>query len=309
MARYTISRLLQAIPTVLLVTVIVFLMIHLIPGDPAEIFIGEKRSTPELLAKIREQMGLNRPPIEQYLSFLVNALRGDLGTSLNNGRPVLQEILLRLPYTVELTLAAILIAVLFGVTLGIIAALYHNTLIDTLAMTLALVGISMPIFWSALLLIIVFSINLKWFPPIGQDSLSQLVLPAAALGLLSASSLARLVRSGLLEVLHQEYITTARAKGLRQRGVVWIHAFRNTLIPIVTTLGLLTGQLLAGSVITETIFARLGVGHMYVEAIQNKDYTLVQGTSLFIAVAYVLINIIVDMLYAFVDPRIRYDGS
>ncbi len=309
MARYTINRLLQAIPTVLLVTVIVFLMIHLIPGDPAEIFIGEKRSTPELLAKIREQMGLNRPPLEQYLSFLLNAMRGDLGTSLDNGRPVLQEILLRLPSTLELTLAAILIATILGVSLGILAALYHNTVVDTLAMLLALVGISMPIFWSALLLIMVFSVNLKWFPPIGQGGLDRLVLPATALGLLSASSLARLVRSGMLEVLHQEYITTARAKGLRQRRVIWIHAFRNTLIPIVTTLGLLTGQLLAGSVITETIFARLGVGHMYFEAIQRKDYTLVQGTSLFIAVAYVLINIVVDMLYAVVDPRVRYDGS
>jgi len=307
MLRYIVRRLIQAIPTVLLVTVLIFLMLHLIPGDPAEIFLGEARSTPELLAKVREDMGLNKPLPEQYLTFLVNAARGDLGKSLNNGRPVMDEILTRLPSTIELTLAALIIATLLGFALGIIAAIRHNTVVDTAAMFLALLGISMPVFWSSLLLIGIFSVNLRWFPPIGQGSLDRLIMPAAALGLLSAATLARLVRSSLLEVLSQEYVTTARAKGLRERGVVFVHALRNALIPVVTVLGLQFGQLLGGAVLTETIFSRLGIGRMYVDGILNKDFTLVQGTSLFIAVAYVFINIAIDVMYVYIDPRIKYD--
>jgi peptide/nickel transport system permease protein/oligopeptide transport system permease protein len=306
MTRYVLSRLLQAIPTVLLITVIVFLLLQLIPGDPAEIFLGDSASTPELLARIREQMGLNRPVGEQYVSFLFNAARGDFGTSLNNGRPVLGEILLRLPNTLELTLFAMTVATILGIGLGVLAALNHNTIIDTGAMLLALLGISMPVFWSGLLLIIVFSVNLRWFPPIGEGSFDRVVLPGVALGLLSAASLARLVRSSMLEVMSQEFITTARSKGLRRRRIIWGHAFRNTLIPVVTTLGLMFGQLLGGSVIVETIFSRLGVGRLYVDGILNKDYTLVQGMSLFIALAYVMINLVVDILYAYIDPRIRY---
>lgn len=307
MLRYIVRRLIQAIPTVLLVTVLIFLMLHLIPGDPAEIFLGEARSTPELLAKVREDMGLNKPLPEQYLTFLTNAMRGDLGKSLNNGRPVMDEILTRLPSTIELTLAALIIATLLGFALGIIAAIRHNTVVDTAAMFLALLGISMPVFWSSLLLIGIFSVNLRWFPPIGQGSLDRLIMPAAALGLLSAATLARLVRSSLLEVLSQEYVTTARAKGLRERGVVFVHALRNALIPVVTVLGLQFGQLLGGAVLTETIFSRLGIGRMYVDGILNKDFTLVQGTSLFIAVAYVFINIAIDVMYVYIDPRIKYD--
>jgi ABC-type dipeptide/oligopeptide/nickel transport system permease component len=307
MARYIANRFLQAVPTILLVTILVFLMLHAIPGDPAEIFLGESQSTPELLAKIREEMGLNRPLTEQYLSFLWNAVRGDLGNSLSSKRPVFGEIMSRLPSTLELTFAAILIGSILGIGLGIYAALHHNTAADTVAMFIALLGVSMPIFWLALMLIIVFSVGLQWFPPIGQGSLNRLVLPAFALGLLSAASLARLVRSSMLEVLGQEYITTARAKGLRGRTVIWRHAFRNALIPVVTTLGLQFGQLLGGAVLTETIFARLGVGRMYVDAILNKDYTLVQGTSLFIAIAYVLINLVIDILYVTIDPRIKFE--
>ncbi|MCC7448655.1 MAG: ABC transporter permease [Anaerolineae bacterium] len=307
MLRYIVRRLIQAIPTVLLVTVLIFLMLHLIPGDPAEIFLGEARSTPELLAKVREDMGLNRPLPEQYLTFLANAMRGDLGKSLNNGRPVMDEILTRLPSTIELTLAALLIATILGFALGIIAAIRHNTVVDTAAMFLALLGISMPVFWSSLMLIVIFSVNLRWFPPIGQGGLDRLVMPATALGLLSAATLARLVRSSLLEVLSQEYVTTARAKGLRERGVVFVHALRNALIPVVTVLGLQFGQLLGGAVLTETIFSRLGIGRMYVDGILNKDFTLVQGTSLFIAVAYVFINIAIDVMYVYIDPRIKYD--
>ncbi len=307
MTRYLINRLLQAVPTVLLVSILVFLMLHLIPGDPAEIFLGERQTSPEQLEIVREQMGLNRPLHVQYLDYLANVMRGNLGNSLNNGRPVLGEILTRLPHTLELTIAALAISTIIGIGVGIIAALRHNTIIDTVAMMLALVGISMPVYWSSLLLIVLFSINLRWLPPIGQGSLDRLIMPALALGLLSAGSLARLVRSSMLEVLSQDYILTARSKGLHQRRIIFRHTLRNALIPVITILGLTFGQLLSGAVLTETIFARLGLGRMYVEAILNKDFTLVQGTTLFVALAYVFINIAIDVLYVYVDPRIKYD--
>ncbi len=307
MTQYLAKRFVQAIPTVLIVSLLVFLMLHLIPGDPAEIFVGENVATPEMLEQIRERMGLNRPLHEQYLSYMANALHGDLGESLNSRRPVLDEIVLRLPSTLELTVAAMLISTALGLGLGILAALNHNTLIDSAAMLLALIGISMPVYWSSLLLIVVFSVNLRWFPPIGQGGLDRLVLPALALGFLSAGSLARMVRSSMLEVLSQDYLLTARAKGLAQRAIIFRHTLRNALIPVITILGLTFGQLLGGAVITETIFARLGIGRMYVEGILNKDFTLVQGTTLFIALAYVVINIGIDLVYGYVDPRIHYD--
>lgn len=306
MWRYILSRLVQAVPTVLLVSVLVFLMLYLIPGDPAEIFLGEHRATPELLNKVREDMGLNRPIYVQYLDYMGKALHGDLGNSLNNGRPVLGEIVTRLPSTLELAFSAMIISTLIGFVLGIVAAIRHNTIVDAGAMFIALIGISMPVFWSSLMMIVAFSVNLKWFPPIGQGSLDRLILPATALGLLSSATLARMVRSAMLEVLNQEYIVTARSKGLRERVVISSHALRNALIPIVTVLGLQFGQLLSGAVLTETIFARLGIGRMYVDAILNKDFTLVQGTTLFIAVTYIFINIAVDVLYAFLDPRIKF---
>ena len=306
MSKYLASRLLQTIPTVFLVTVAVFLMLHLTPGDPAEVFLGDKRSTPELLEKVREDMGLNRPLHIQYLSYMSAALRGDLGRSLQTNVPVMDQILTRLPWTIELAAAALLIAASVGITIGIIAAVYHNTLIDTLAMALALVGISMPVYWSSLLLILLFAVNLRILPAIGQGGLERLILPATALALVSAGSLARMVRSSMLEVLNQDFVLTARAKGITERLVVIRHVLRNALIPVVTILGLMLGNMLSGAVITETIFARLGIGQKYVEAVLQKDFTMVQGTTLFIALMYVFVNIIVDIIYAFIDPRIRY---
>jgi ABC-type dipeptide/oligopeptide/nickel transport system permease component len=305
--RYIGGRLVAAIPTVLLVTVLVFLILHLIPGDPAEIYLGENRSTPELLAKVRADMGLDRPLHVQYLSYMGGVLRGDFGRSLNNNRPVLDEILKRLPATLELTLAALAIGTALGVALGIISALFHNTWVDSAAMALALVGVSMPIFWMSLLLIFVFSVRLNWFPAIGEGGVERLVLPALALGLLSSSTLARMVRSSMLEVLGQDYVRTARSKGLQERTVVLRHALKNALIPMLTVLGLQFGQLLGGAVITETIFARPGLGRLYVDSILNKDFTMVQAMTLFIAVTYVLVNLVVDVAYAAVDPRIAYD--
>ena len=306
MSKYLASRLLQTIPTVFLVTVAVFLMLHLTPGDPAEVFLGDKRSTPELLEKVREDMGLNRPLHIQYLSYMSAALRGDLGRSLQTNVPVMDQILTRLPWTIELAAAALLIAACVGVTVGIIAALRHNTVVDTLAMAFALIGISMPVYWSSLLLILLFAVRLRALPAIGQGGLERLILPATALALVSAGSLARMVRSSMLEVLNQDFVLTARAKGISERLVVIRHVLRNALIPVVTILGLMLGNMLSGAVITETIFARLGIGQKYVEAVLQKDFTMVQGTTLFIALMYVFVNIVVDMIYAFVDPRIRY---
>ena len=307
MSKYLASRLLQTIPTVFLVTVAVFLMLHLTPGDPAEVFLGDKRSSPELLEKVREDMGLNRPLHIQYLAYMGGALRGDLGRSLQTNVPVMDQILNRLPWTIELAGAALLIAAFIGLTLGILAALYHNTIVDTLAMALALVGISMPVYWSSLLLILLFAVRLRVLPSIGQGGLERLVLPATALALVSAGALARMARSSMLEVLNQDFVLTARAKGITERLVVSRHVLRNALIPVVTILGLMLGNMLSGAVITETIFARLGLGQKYVEAVLQKDFTMVQGTTLFIALMYVFVNIGVDVIYAVVDPRIRYD--
>ena len=306
MGKYFIGRLLQSVPTIFLVTVAVFLMLHLTPGDPAEVFLGDKRSTPELLERVREDMGLNRPLHIQYLSYMGNALQGDLGRSLQTNIPVMDEILSRLPWTIELAFAALLIASVFGIGVGIIAALNHNTIIDTIAMTLALVGISMPVYWSSLLFILLFAVQLRVLPAIGQGGIERLILPAVALALVSAGSLARMVRSSMLEVLNQDFVLTARSKGIAERFVIGRHVMRNALIPVITILGLMLGRLLSGAVITETIFARLGIGQLYVEAVLQKDFTLVQGTTLFIALFYVLVNIIVDLIYAFIDPRIRY---
>jgi peptide/nickel transport system permease protein len=307
MTRYAAQRLLVTIPTILAVTLLVFLMLQLVPGDPAEVFLGEKQSSPELLEQVRHDMGLDRPLYEQYLSYVGDLLRGDLGVSLFNNQPVTQQILDALPYTLELALSALLISTVLGVTLGVVSALKHNTWVDSLSMGFALVGVSMPVFWFGLMLIFFFSVRLQLFPPLGQGGLDRLVLPALALGLLSSATLARLVRSSMLEVMNEDYVRTARAKGLRERALIIRHALRNALIPAITVLGLQFGGLLSGAVLTETIFARVGLGRMYVESILNKDITMVQGLTLMIAIFMMVTNILVDLSYALLDPRIRYE--
>lgn len=307
MARYAINRLIAMIPTLLILTVLVFLMVQLVPGDPAEIFLGEKRSSPELLARVRHEMGLDQPLYVQYLTYMGNLLRGNFGESLFNNQPVLDQILAAVPYTLTLALSALLISTILGVGLGIISALNHNSWIDSSAMVVALLGVSMPVFWLGLLLITVFSVTLKWFPPMGQGSLDRLVLPALTLGLLSSATLARVVRSNMLDVLSDDYIRTAKAKGLRKNTIIVRHALRNALIPAVTLMGLQFGGLISGAVITETIFARIGLGRMYVESILNKDITMIQGLTLMLAFIIMLINILVDISYAALDPRIRYE--
>jgi peptide/nickel transport system permease protein len=305
--QYIVRRAVAAVPTLILITLLVFSMLHLVPGDPAAIFLGENRSTPELLAQVRADMGLDRPLHEQYFSFVGGILQGDLGRSLTNKRAVAREIATRLPPTLELTVAALAIAVVFGVGLGVLSALKHNTWVDSLAMVIALVGVSMPVFWSSLLLIFFFSVQLQWFPAFGEGGVSRLVLPAVALGMVSAATLARLVRSSMLDVLSQDYVRTAVSKGVRPRVVVLRHALKNALIPTITVIGIQFGTLLSGTVITETIFGRLGIGRYYVESLLAKDFPVVQSLTLLIAAAYVTINLLVDISYSFVDPRIRYD--
>jgi ABC-type dipeptide/oligopeptide/nickel transport system permease component len=307
MTTYVLKRLFHAIPVIVGISILTFSMLHLVPGDPVQIFAGDKPLTEARAAEIRHQLGLDRPLLTQYLDYAGKALRGDLGVGLRSQRPVLDSILEVLPGTLELTVSALVIATIVGALLGILAAIARGTWLDTLAMSLALVGISVPIFYSGLLLIILFSFRLGWFPATGQGGLERLVLPSFALGLASAASLARLVRSSMLEVLQQEYIVTARAKGLAERTVIITHAVKNALIPTVTLLGLQLGALLGGAVATETIFSRPGLGRLAVDAISSRDFPLVQGTVLFAAVVYVLVNLVVDVLYAAIDPRIRLD--
>jgi peptide/nickel transport system permease protein len=307
MTKYIRTRLALAVPTVLLTSLVVFLMLFLIPGDPASIYVGEQTATPERLAEIRRVMGLDRPLHVQYADFLWKALHGDLGRSLQTNRPVVDEILTRLPSTVVLALAAMAFAVVLGGGLGLVSGLRQNTLVDTLAMMVALFGVSVPVFWLALLLIMLFAVHLQWLPATSGPGWKGLVLPAVSLALLSAATLARLVRASLLEVLQLEYLTTARAKGLSRTVVILRHAVPNAVIPVITAMGLQFGALLSGAVITETIFARPGLGKLVVDSIQNKDLPTVQGVVLVLALIYIAMNLLVDLSYAVVDPRIRFE--
>jgi ABC-type dipeptide/oligopeptide/nickel transport system permease component len=303
---YLSQRVLQAIPVLIGISVLSFLMLHLVPGDPVQIFAGDKPLTPERAEVLRHQYGLDRPLLVQYLDYASHALRGDLGVALRSQRPVLDSILEVLPATAQLTIAALVIAAVTGIILGIVAAVAHGTWLDTAVMAVAMLGVSTPVFYSSLLLILLFSFTLAWLPATGQGGLERLIMPALALGLSSSAVLARLVRSSMLETLRQEYVTTARSKGLAEPVVVIQHALKNALIPAVTMLGLQLGALLGGAVVTETIFSRPGVGRLAVDAILSRDFPLVQGTVLFAAVTYVLINLVVDLSYAVIDPRIRY---
>jgi ABC-type dipeptide/oligopeptide/nickel transport system permease component len=306
MTTYILQRLVHAIPVLIGISIFSFLLIHLIPGDPVQVFAGDKPLTPERAAELRHAYGLDRPLVVQYLDYAGKALHGDLGTALRGQRPVLDSILEALPSTIQLTLSALVIATILGVSLGILAAISHGTWLDTAVMAVAMLGISTPVFYSALLLILLFSFTLTWLPATGQGGIERLIMPALALGLASAAVLARLVRSSMLEVLHQEYVTTARAKGLAPQLVVIRHALKNALIPAVTMLGLQLGALLGGAVVVETIFSRPGIGRLAVDAILNRDFPVVQGTVLFAASVYVLVNLAVDISYAVIDPRIRY---
>jgi peptide/nickel transport system permease protein len=308
MHRYLIRRLLLTIPVLLGVATLVFSLIHFIPGDPAQAMLGEG-AAPEDIAQLRQRLGLDRPLLVQYGSFLQGLVRGDLGVSLRNDQPVLQQILERMPATAELAFASMAVAVLIALPLGIIAAVWRGTVVDHSAMTLSLVGISVPNFWLGPLLAIVFAVELGWLPVGGRGTLAHLVLPAVTLGAALAAILARMTRASLLEELREPYVLAARAKGVSRSRAVLHHALRNSLIPIVTILGLQFGVVLTGAVITETIFAWPGIGRLLIQSISFRDYPTVQGCVLLIAVTYVGVNLITDLTYGFLDPRIRVDRS
>lgn len=309
MRRYVLGRLLQLVPVLILVSLIVFAVMRLLPGDPALLMLSGAEGgaiTPERLNELREQMGLNEPLAAQYLNFVLGALQGDLGSSIRFQVPVIDLILDRFGSTFELAVAGLFLAIAIGMPLGMIAAARQGGWIDSLCMTLSYIGSSMPVYWLGLLLVLVFSFTLHWFPSAGGGSFEALVLPAFTLGLLSAGVLARLIRSSMLEVATEDYMRTARAKGLFPRLIIFRHGLKNAMIPVLTMIGLQFGALLAGTVVTETVFSRPGLGRLIVDSILSKDYPLVQGAILFLAVVYLLVNLAVDFAYALLDPRIRY---
>ncbi len=334
MGTYAIKRFITIVPVLVGISLIVFSFIHLIPGDPAVTMLGE-RATPQRVAEVRAQLGLDKPLSTQYLIYIGKIVRGDFGASILRGDPVLRDLVRRFPATVELALSAILIAILVGVPMGIIAAVWRNSLFDALSRLVALTGVSMPIFWLGLMLAWFFGVVLRWLPTgfrLGTDvtlvsvtnfyildslltknpaalasSLRHLILPALALSTIPMAVIARMTRASLLEVLSQDYIRTAESKGLPQQSVILRHAMRNALLPVMTVTGLQVGRLLAGAILTETIFSWPGIGLWIYESIQARDYPIVQGATLFIATIFVMVNLLTDVLYAAVDPRIKYD--
>ena len=309
MLTHILRRMTFSVLVIFSVLTLVFSMLHLVPGDPVRIMLGAGGYivSGDDIQRLREELGLDDPLHIQYARFLAGAMRGDLGRSLLNRRPVIQEIASQLPSTLQLAFAGMGLAVILGILLGVVAALHAGSWIDLITMVFALLGVSMPEFWVGLLFIYLFGLKLRWFPIIGYGGLRRLVLPALVLGLVHSSFVARLTRSSLLEVMQQDYIRTARAKGLRERVVVCRHALKNAMIPVITFLGIQFGFVLSGAVVIETVFAREGLGRLTVDAILRKDFPVVQGAVLFIAAGYVVINLIVDVLYAFFDPRIRFD--
>jgi ABC-type dipeptide/oligopeptide/nickel transport system permease component len=304
--RFLVRRLLLTVPVLVGVATLVFALIHLIPGDPAQAILGETASEEEVAA-LRTRLGLDRPLIEQSGGFLASAVRGDLGTSLRSNAPVAQEITDRLPATLELAGAAMFVAIAFSLPLGIMAAVRRGTFVDHAATTVALAGVSIPNFWLGPLLALVFAVELGWLPVSGRGTLANLVLPAISLGAALAAILARMTRASLLEELREPYVQAARARGASQSRAVLRHAFRNSLIPVVTLIGLQFGAVLTGAVITETIFAWPGIGRLLIQSIGFRDYPIVQGCVLFIAVIYVGMNLLTDLVYGVLDPRIRYE--
>ena len=306
MYAYLAQRVLAAIPVLLGVSLLVFSMLHLVPGDPVRLMLSEFQTTPEQVERLRSQLHLDDPLPVQFGRFVWNASHGDLGTSIRTRRPVTQEIADNLPSTLQLAVAGLVVATSLGVSLGIVAAVKQRSWMELISMLVALLGVSMPSFWLGLLLIFLLSLRLRIFPATGGGDLQHLVLPAITLGLGAAAILARLTRSSMLEVLRQEYVTTARAKGLLEWVVIARHALKNALIPVVTIFGLQFGQLLAGTFVVETVFARPGLGRLIIDGILNKDLPIVQGVVLVVAISYVFVNLLVDLAYSVLDPRIRY---
>ncbi|MEW6523827.1 MAG: ABC transporter permease [Bacillota bacterium] len=313
MLRYLSKSLLFVLPTIIGVSFVIFSAVRLIPGDPAAAIAGE-HATPALVAQIRKDMGLDQPLFTQYFRFMAGAVRGDLGRSPRTGLPVSEEILRRLPRTLTLATASLVLATVLGVLAGIVSASRPYSFFDNASMVAALVGVSMPVFWLGLMLMMLFAILIpRWLglgapllPPTGAGSWKHLVMPAVTLAANSMAIIARMTRSSMLEVIRLDYIRTARAKGLAERAVVYRHALKNALIPVITVLGLQFGTLMGGAVLTETVFAWPGLGRLLVDSISYRDYPMVQGVVLVVATGFILANLAVDVIYALIDPRIRY---
>ena len=305
MLHYVVRRLVAAVPTLLGVSVVVFMMVRLLPGDPARIGAGLLASGSDV-EHIRHQLGLDEPGPVQYAAFLARLLHLDLGTSVRTGQPVTSELLARLPWTIELAVTSIVVAAALGVGGGLVAALYHNRRLDALISAALLFGISMPTYWFGLMLIVVFAIKLQWLPAAGSQEPGAWVLPTLTLAAFSVALIARMTRSTMLEVLRSDYVRTARAKGLVERAVVYGHALRNGLLPIVTVIGHQFGTLLGGAVLTETVFGWPGMGQLLVDALFARDYPVVQGIVLTFSALFILVNLAVDVLYGVIDPRIQY---
>ena len=332
MISYIIKRLLWAIPTLLGVSVLVFSMVHMVPGDPAFVMLGE-HANKEAVDALREQMGLNKPLLEQYLLFITNTVQGDFGISIMSGEPVIDEFADRFPATVELSLVALVFATIVGLFAGIISAVKRYSWFDYISMSTALAGVSMPVFWLGLMLIYFFAVNLGWLPVSGRlgymydidhvtgfylidsilmkdyeafwDVCKHLVLPAFALGTIPMAIIARMTRASMIEVMKEDYIRTAKAKGCSKSQVIMIHALKNALMPVITVIGLMLGTLFAGAILTETTFSWPGIGKWLIYAVNQRDFPIIQSTTLIIATIFIIINIIVDLLYAVVNPKVR----
>ena len=305
MHKYVLRRLLLFIPVILGVIFIVFSLLALTPGDPAKMVLGQG-ATPETVEAMRHQMGLDQPFLVRFFNYLKDLVfHLDIGVSYNTKMPVMDSIKAALPYTVRLALCAVIVGLVFGIPIGIISAIKQYSAFDTIAMILALIGLSMPVFWLGLLLIILFSVNLHWLPASGFDTFSQMILPSLALGAQSVAIFARMTRSSMLEVVRQDYIRTVRAKGQKELAIIFGHTLRNSLIPIITVVGLQFGILLGGALLTESVFSIPGIGRLMVDAIKARDYPMVQGGVLVIALLFSAVNLLVDLVYGFVDPRIR----
>ena len=306
MLQYVIKRLLSIIPVLIGISLLLFFMLRMLPGDPAQVLAG-LMATPDEVELIRHQLGLDRPIHVQYVFFLGRLARFDLGRSARTQNPVTEEIWARLPNTMLLAVVAITLACLFGIPAGIISAVRPYTWLDYVVTSTAIFGISMPVFWLGLMLVVVFAVWLQWLPAGGTGTWRHVILPSFTLAAFVVAFIARMTRSSMIEVLSQDYTTTARSKGLKEQVVVIKHALKNALIPIITVVGLQFGMLLGGAVLTETVFAWPGVGRLIVDSILARDYPVIQGAILVFGLLYILVNLVVDLLYAYVDPRIRYD--
>ncbi|WP_337875876.1 ABC transporter permease [Elioraea sp.] len=312
MIGFVVRRLVAAAPTLIAVLTLVFVIVRIVPGDPALVILGDQ-ATPEAIAALRARLGLDRPLHEQYLEFLFASLTGDFGTSLVTGRPIVSEVAAVLPHTLDLTAAAMLIGTMVGVPVGIWAALHRNRAIDVAARILSLLGLSFPVFVSGIFLLLLFALHWRIFPVIGNadladpaDRLHKLVLPAITLGLVMAAYITRVTRSAMLHVLSEDFIRTARAKGVPWRAVVWKHGLRNALIPVVTVVGLYVGILIGNSVLTEIVFNRPGLGKIIVGALNQRDYAMLQGLMVIYCFLIVVVNLITDLTYGLIDPRVKH---